>query len=587
MSISQIIGLFSGVALFLYGMSLMGDGLKQLSGNKLGPILFSLSSTQIKGVLFGTAVTAVIQSSCATAVMTVGFVNSGLMKLRQAIFVILGAILGTSITGWVICLGYLEGTEGIASLLSTSTLTGIVAVTGILLRMFGKKRTLVCIGNIMMGFAILMFGMSTMSSSVSSLGKEPWFLDALTGMSNPLIGILVGAAFTALLQSASAAVGIVQALSVTGAMTTESALPLLLGISVGASFPVLLSALGANVSGKRTAMVYLVASAMSMAAVAAIFYIINAVYPFSFMTLTMDPFSIATLNTLMRMAMVLSMLPLTDVIEGLVTFMVRDKQEDVQTIHLEERFLAHPAVALEQSRLTIDDMARLTARSISSALELLTNFTEEGFSKVEAMESEADQYEDQLGTYLMKLTATNLSEPQSREVSKYLHVLSDFERITDHALNLAQSAKERVEKRVLFSETAQEELHVITSAVTKVVSMTVSSFTTDNMEDAKHIEPLEETIDNLCDEMKMHHVQRLQQGTCTILQGFIFNDLLTNFERISDHCSNVAVAMIELNAGSFETHDYIDHLKERSATMFQEDLKKYESLYALPASDKA
>ncbi|MBQ6564693.1 MAG: Na/Pi cotransporter family protein [Clostridia bacterium] len=587
MSISQIIGLFSGVALFLYGMSLMGDGLKQLSGNKLGPILFSLSSTQIKGVLFGTAVTAVIQSSCATAVMTVGFVNSGLMKLRQAISVILGAILGTSITGWVICLGYLEGTEGIASLLSTSTLTGIVAVTGILLRMFGKKRTLVCIGNIMMGFAILMFGMSTMSSSVSSLGKEPWFLDALTGMSNPLIGILVGAAFTALLQSASAAVGIVQALSVTGAMTTESALPLLLGISVGASFPVLLSALGANVSGKRTAMVYLVASAMSMAAVAAIFYIINAVYPFSFMTLTMDPFSIATLNTLMRMAMVLSMLPLTDVIEGLVTFMVRDKQEDVQTIHLEERFLAHPAVALEQSRLTIDDMARLTARSISSALELLTNFTEEGFSKVEAMESEADQYEDQLGTYLMKLTATNLSEPQSREVSKYLHVLSDFERITDHALNLAQSAKERVEKRVLFSETAQEELHVITSAVTKVVSMTVSSFTTDNMEDAKHIEPLEETIDNLCDEMKMHHVQRLQQGTCTILQGFIFNDLLTNFERISDHCSNVAVAMIELNAGSFETHDYIDHLKERSATMFQEDLKKYESLYALPASDKA
>ncbi|MCR4883346.1 MAG: Na/Pi cotransporter family protein [Clostridiales bacterium] len=587
MSISQIIGLFSGVALFLYGMSLMGDGLKQLSGNKLGPILFSLSSTQIKGVLFGTAVTAVIQSSCATAVMTVGFVNSGLMKLRQAISVILGAILGTSITGWVICLGYLEGTEGIASLLSTSTLTGIVAVTGILLRMFGKRRTLVCIGNIMMGFAILMFGMSTMSSSVSSLGKEPWFLDALTGMSNPLIGILVGAAFTALLQSASAAVGIVQALSVTGAMTTESALPLLLGISVGASFPVLLSALGANVSGKRTAMVYLVASAMSMAAVAAIFYIINAVYPFSFMTLTMDPFSIATLNTLMRMAMVLSMLPLTDVIEGLVTFMVRDKQEDVQTIHLEERFLAHPAVALEQSRLTIDDMARLTARSISSALELLTNFTEEGFSKVEAMESEADQYEDQLGTYLMKLTATNLSEPQSREVSKYLHVLSDFERITDHALNLAQSAKERVEKQVLFSETAQEELHVITSAVTKVVSMTVSSFTTDNMEDAKHIEPLEETIDNLCDEMKMHHVQRLQQGTCTILQGFIFNDLLTNFERISDHCSNVAVAMIELNAGSFETHDYIDHLKERSATMFQEDLKKYESLYALPASDKA
>ena len=266
---------------------------------------------------------------------------------------------------------------------------------------------------------------------------------------------------------------------------------------------------------------------------------------------------------------------------------VRDKPENTQTVHLEERFLAHPAVALEQSRMTIDDMAKLTMRSITSALDLLRNYSEEGFAKVEAMESEADQYEDQLGTYLLKLTATNLSEPQSREVSKYLHVLSDFERITDHALNLAQSAKERDEKKVLFSETAQEELQVISRAVSDVVSMTVSSFYSDSLEDAKHIEPLEETIDNLCDEMKLHHVQRLQQGTCTILQGFIFNDLLTNFERISDHCSNVAVAMIELSVGSFETHDYIDHLKERSAFMFQEDLKKYEAEYSLPALEKA
>ncbi|MBQ6527291.1 MAG: Na/Pi cotransporter family protein [Clostridia bacterium] len=586
MSISQIIGLLSGVALFLYGMSLMGDGLKSLSGDKLGPILFSLSNTQIKGVLFGTVVTSVIQSSCATAVMTVGFVNSGLMKLRQAIAVILGAILGTSVTGWVICLGYLEGTEGIASLLSTSTLTGVVAVTGILFRMFGKKHTLVCIGNIMMGFAILMFGMSTMSSSVSTLGEQAWFIDALTGMSHPLVGILVGAGFTALLQSASAAVGIIQALSVTGAMTTESALPLLFGVAVGASFPVLLSALGANVSGKRTAMVYLVASAMGMAIVAALFYIANAIHPFSIMTMKMDPFSIAAVNTILRLAMILALLPLTDVIEGLVTFMVRDKVENQQTVHLEERFLAHPAVALEQSRITINDMAKLALRSIQSALALLHDYSEEGYNKVAEMEGKADLYEDHLGTYLLKLTATNLSEPQSREVSKYLHVLSDFERITDHALNLAESAKERVDKRVLFSETAQQELQVISEAVTNVVSMTVSSFQSGSLEDAKHIEPLEETIDNLCDEMKMHHVQRLQQGTCTILQGFIFNDLLTNFERISDHCSNIAVAMIELNAGSFETHDYIDHLKERSAYMFQEDLKKYESIYSLSPSTK-
>ncbi len=582
MSVSQIIGLLSGVALFLFGMSLMGDGLKQVSGSRLEPILFRLSGTQLKGVLFGTGVTAVIQSSCATSVMVVGFVNSGIMKLRQAISVILGSILGTSITGWVICLSYIEGTTGISSLLSTATLTGIAAVTGILLRMFSKKQSGVYIGNIFMGFAILMFGMSAMSSAVSPLGKAPWFLDLLTHMRHPAVGILVGALFTALLQSASAAVGILQALSVTGAMTLESSLPLLLGVTIGAAAPVLLSALGANVNGKRSAMVYLVLSVIGVLACASVFYIADAIVGFRFMDTVMNPVRTALVNSLFRFAMTVILLPFTDVIEAIVTLIFPDRpSEDTPDIHLEERFLAHPALAIEQCRLVINDMADLARRSIESAETLLWHYSEEGFTQVIDMEAGADRYEDVLGTYLTKLTGKNISISQSREVSKYLHVLSDFERITDHARNLAESARELHEKHVEFSEEAQHELHVITGAVSEVTRLTEDAFTVENLETARKVEPLEQVIDDLCDEMKLHHVDRLQKGTCTIRQGFIFNDLLTNLERVSDHCSNVAVAMIELDAGSFETHDYIDHLKERDTVAFNRELDSFRARFSL------
>ena len=437
------------------------------------------------------------------------------------------------------------------------------------------------LGDILMGFAVLMTGMSAMSASVSHLRDQNWFLASLTCLSHPIAGMIVGFVITAVLQSASAAVGIIQALSVTGVMTMGTALPLLMGVTVGASVPVLLSALGASVQGRRASMVYLVASGIGTGAVAAAFYIATSIWPLEALGHIMDPFSIALVNTLLRLALVLVLLPMGDVLEGLLTLMIPEREEAFKPIHLEERFLNHPSLALEQCRLTIFDMAALARQALDAAVSLLWNFSEDGYSQVLAMEEKGDRYEDQLGTYLLKLTAQTLSEQQSREVTKYLHVLSDFERITDHARNLAESAREASDKKVIFSDAALRELHTVTDAVSDVIVLAVRAFTQEDMDEAMHVEPLEEVIDRLCDEMKLHHVQRLQQGQCTILQGFIFNDLLTNLERVSDHCSNVAVAMIELSIGSFETHEYLDALKKRGTPAFQRDLETYEARYAL------
>ena len=584
MGISEIIRLMCGVALFLFGMTLMGDGLKRVSGNKLEPILFRLSSTQLRGMLLGAGVTAAIQSSAATSVMAVGFVNSGMMKVRQAISVIIGAILGTSITGWVICLSYVEGTGSLSSILSTATLTGVIAVIGILLRMFSKKQLHRHIGDILMGFAILMTGMSNMSGAVSGLGSQPWFTGMLTTMTNPLLGILVGAVFTAMLQSASAAVGIIQALSVTGAMTLSSALPLLMGVTIGASVPVLLSALGANTNGKRTALSYLVASFMGMMVVASLFYIADSIFHFPFMSMVMNPFSLAFVNTVFRFAMLCLLSPFMDVLEAVVSLMVPEKKltkEEDPTLRLEERFLGHPALAIGQSRITISAMAEQSRQALESAFSLLTSYSEEGFEAVEGMEASVDRYEDCLGSYLAKLTGQDLNEQQSMEVSKFLHTLSDFERISDHALNIAESAREIHEKNLHFSEDAKQELSVVIRALSRVVQLAVSSFESGDLSMAKQVEPLEEVIDELCDQLKLRHVDRLQHGRCTVAQGFVFNDLITNMERISDHCSNVAIALIELSSGTFDTHQYLEHLKEKQSEEFEQAAEKNRAEFAL------
>ena len=583
MHISEVISLLSGVALFLFGMTLMGDGLKRVAGNQLELILYRLSNTPIKGVLLGTGVTAVIQSSCATSVMVVGFVNSGMMKFRQAISVILGAILGTSITGWVISLSYLDGSSGVLSLLSTATLTGVVAVIGIILRMFSKKVLHHHIGDILMGFAILMFGMSVMSGSVSGLGKQSWFTGLLTSMSNPILGILVGKVFTAILQSASAAVGIVQALSVTGAMTFETALPLLMGIAIGASFPVLLSALGANTDGKRTAMVYLVAEVISVMVCAAVFYLGNILFRFTFLNTVMDPFSVALVNTILRFAMVVILMPFSDVLEAVVKLIIREKKDPSQNlfVRLEERFIAHPALAVEQSRLTINDMAVCAKDALSDAIALLDQFSDAGFDLVKKKEDDADRYEDSIGSYLIKLTGQELTDRQNADVSKYLHTLTDFERISDHAMNIAESANEMHQKKVSFSQEANHELSVVCAAANAIVELTVNAFIENDLEKAAQVEPLEDLIDQLCNEVKLNHVERLQQGKCTIRQGFVLNDLLTSLERVGDHCSNVAVAMIELESNEFDTHEYIERLRNNQSPEFVKTYEAYKKQFAL------
>ncbi|MBQ4017322.1 MAG: Na/Pi cotransporter family protein [Oscillospiraceae bacterium] len=583
MQVSEIISLLSGVALFLFGMSLMGDGLKRVAGNKLELILYRLSNTPIKGVALGTGVTAVIQSSCATSIMVVGFVNSGMMKVRQAISVIIGAIFGTSITGWIISLSYLDGSSGVLSLLSTSTLTGIVAVVGIILRMFSKKTLHQHIGDILMGFAVLMFGMHTMSASVSGLGEQAWFTGMLMSMSNPFLGILVGTVFTAILQSASAAVGIVQALSVTGAMTFETALPLLMGVAIGASFPVLLSALGANTDGKRTAMVYLVAEVISVLIGAALFYLSDIIFDFTFMGKVMDPFSTAMVNTLLRLFMVILLTPCIDLLQAIVSLLVPEKKDPSSDllVRLEERFLPHPTLALEQSRLTINDMAECSKDALLSACELLKHYSEEGFAHVKQKEDDGDHYEDSLGTYLIRISGQELDRKQNDDLSKYLHTLSDFERISDLALNVAESAAEVHQKNVSFSDEAKHELEVLCSATCEVASLAIRAFVENDLNLARRVEPLEELIDQLCNQIKLNHVERLQQGRCTIRQGFVLNDLLTSLERIGDHCSNIAVAMLELEIDAFDTHEYITELKNTQTPEFLSAYEEYEKRFSI------
>ena len=572
-----MISLLGGVALFLFGMTLMGDGLKKVAGNKLEIILYKLTSTPLKGVLLGTGVTAVIQSSSATSVMVVGFVNSGMMQVRQAIGIVLGSILGTSITGWILCLSNISG-SGWVSLLSTATLTGVVAVVGIVLRMFCKDLAKHHIGDILLGFAVLMYGMSSMSGAVAPLKDSAAFIQLLTRFSNPLLGVLVGTVFTCILQSASAAVGILQALAITGTITFSVAFPITLGIAIGAAVPVLLSSLGASVKGKRTAYVYLLIDVIGAVVWGVVFYAVNAAVHFPFTDTTMTTVSIALLNTIFRFATVLLLTPMIPLLEKLVSFLFPDKASTgalADIDRLEERFLAHPALAIEQSRLAIDSMARQAQDNILSAFSLLDKFSDEQFAALQENEEAIDHYEDKLGTYLIKITSKELTPRQTADVSKYLHTISDLERISDHSLNIGETAQELYTKKIVFSPTGARELKVMLAAVTRILEITINAFLDNDVAAAYRVEPLEELIDNLCDEMKLHHIDRLQTGECTLNHGFAFNDLLTNCERVSDHCSNIAVAMIELESDSFDTHEYINSVMAMHSHSFDEYYSEY------------
>ncbi|MBP5762574.1 MAG: Na/Pi cotransporter family protein [Lachnospiraceae bacterium] len=582
MTISDIISLFSGIALFLFGMTLMGDGLKATSGNKLEPVLFKLTDTPIKGLVLGGGVTTVIQSSSATSVIVMGFVNSGMMKVKQAIPVILGAILGTSITGWVICLSYIEGAGGVSSLLSTSTLTGVVAIIGIFLRLFCKDKGRRHIGDIMMGFAILMFGMSAMSGSVGGLKEQAWFDQLLSTLRNPLFGILVGIMISVLLQSASAAVGIVQALSVTGAIVFDNALPLLMGISIGAALPVMIAALGTNTGGKRTALSYLVSCILGVMTCASLYYIADAVFVFPFEGVAMNPVRVAIVNTVLRMCMIILLFPFLDILEALVCLIIPEKNNKSRDeISLNDRFIRHPSLAIEQSRLAISRMAEEAHQAVLESMHLVGRYSDKEYEEISELEDSGDHYEDELGSFLMKLSGQDLTERQERESTIFLHTLSDLERLSDHAKNIAGSAKEIHDKQISFSEEAHHELSVITAAVREILDITMNAFSGEDIELAMRVEPLEEVIDDISDEMKLNHIERLQQGRCSINQGFVFNDLITDYERISDHCSNIAVALIEIYSGSFATHEYLGQVKEEHNDIFDKCYNEYKTRFAL------
>ena len=583
MSILNVIMLLGGVAMFLYGMSLMGDGLKKVAGNKLELILYRLSSNPLKGILLGTGVTAVIQSSSATSVMVVGFVNSAMMKLRQAIAVIMGAVIGTSITGWIICLSSVSGGSPALELLSTESLSAMTAVGAILLKHISKKRSMQHIADILMGFAVLMFGMKTMSGAVSVLHDDPGFISFLTSFTNPFLGILIGIVFTAILQSASASVGILQALSSTGLITFDIALPIILGIAIGASVPVLLSGMGSSRDGQRTALSYLVIEVIRVVLFAAVFYGLNAFLHFSFMERVMNMFSIALLNTLFRITTVALLALFIPAIENLVVRLVPGNPADEERVRdmdrLEERFLAYPTLAVEQTRLTINKMAELTHQSMEKAMALLDNYSESGLAEVRDLEGIVDRYEDKIGSYLMKLTGREMTDTQNRAVSQYLRAITDLERISDHAMNIGERAQEMYEKKIVFSDKGTKEMKNLTDAIREILNITFQSFLNDDADTAARVEPLEQVIDRICLKMKERHATRLQKGKCTIGHGYVFNDLIADFERVSDHCSNIGIVIVDLISNSLDVHELSDEMHTDRPNRYQEYYEEFQGKY--------
>lgn len=581
-----VIILLGGIALFLFGMQLMGDGLKKVAGGKLEVILYRLSNTPLKGVLLGTGVTAIIQSSSATSVMVVGFVNAGMIKMKQAIGIIMGAIIGTSVTGWVLCLSDISGGAGWVDLLSTEVLAAVIGVIGIMFRMICKNPTKKHIGDIMIGFCILMVGMQNMSAAVAPLRSEPAFIDMLTKFSNPFIGILIGLLVTAVLQSASATVGILQALSVTGAISFSVALPIIMGIAVGAAMPVIISSFGATTDGKRTAFVYLLVDALGALIWAVVFYSVNHFVHFSFMDRTMTTVSIAFVNSLFRVATVAVLFPFIRFLEKMVCAIfkevVDEEDKDIVEISvLDDRFIAHPTVAIEQAKTVLCSMAHMAQKNLIRSMELLDTFSQVKYDKIQRREDKVDRYEDKLGTYLVKITQQELTSGQNKEVSKLLHTISDFERISDHAVNISQAAAELFNEKLRFSDCAVEDVELMSLIMKEIVGNVIDAFEQNKVEYAYKTEPLEELVDIYCDEMKMNHVKRVQKGECTLHQGFIFNDLLTDFERIADHCSNVAVAIIELELNVFDTHEYLINLKKDNGTNFDKYFEEYKEMFPL------
>ncbi len=582
MDIFDLIILLGGLGFFLYGMSLMGNGLKSAAGSKLEAILERLAGTPLKGILLGTVVTAVIQSSSATTVMVVGFVNSGIMKLTNAVGIIMGANVGTTVTGWVLCLADISGDSLFFEFLKPSTFAPILVLVGTILVVFIKNTQKQNIGKIVLGFGTLMVGMSNMSAAAEPLAEMPDFVNFITIFSNPALGILAGTLITAVTQSSSAAVGILQALALSGILPYSAVVPLVLGIGIGASMPVMISSIGANAGGKRTAFIYLYYNIIRTIIILPVFYTLNAVIGFEFMHENATMFGIALINSLFNISATIVLFPFTKLLERLTIITVRDDKRsetdgDSMLELIDKRFLATPEYALNQCHTVISHMAEMDLFNIKTAMQLQSKYDKKLGDKIEANENLADEYEDALGSYLVEISRLDLPERESYRASMYIHTVSDLERLSDHSMNLCELAEKLSKLSISFSDGALQELETINEAITEILELAVTAFRDHDMKAAIRVEPLEEVIDILCDELKDRHVKRLQQGLCSIDTGFIFNDLVNNYERISDHCSNLAIYVLRSNDKIFDPHKYllgIEH-KEYFESMFREYSDKY------------
>lgn len=586
MDFFSVLSMIGGLALFLYGMHVMGDGLSKVSGGKMEKILEGLTSNPLKAVGLGALVTAVIQSSSATTVMVVGFVNSGIMKLSQAVGVIMGANIGTTITSWILSLSGIESDSFFVQMFKPTSFSPILAIIGVAFLLFAKSEKKKDIGTIFLGFAVLMFGMDSMSAAVKPLADVPEFTGILTAFSNPLLGMLAGALLTAVIQSSSASVGILQALCVTGAVSYGVAIPIILGQNIGTCVTALLSAIGAKKNAKRAAMVHLYFNIIGTTVFLIVFYGLNMVLHFEFLGQAADAAGIAVAHSAFNIFATAILLPFSSGLEKLACLTIRDEEETEPQSEaaqlLDVRFLEKPAFAMEQSRNAAKKMAEASKESLFTALSMLGDYRETDAQKVIAEENNVDEYEDALGSYLVKLGQKDLNVHDSRDLSIILHCIGDFERISDHAVNIMESAKELHEKDLRFSEKALEELKVISKAVVDIVSISYDVFENTNIESAKKVEPLEEIIDELNQELKARHVRRLREGKCTIEQGFILSDITTSLERIADHCSNIAVCILQVAEDSFDTHSYLNAVKREDNATFQRRMEETRKQYPLP-----
>lgn len=588
MDFFNFITMLGGLALFLYGMNALGDGLTRVSGGKLEKILEKLTSNRIKAVLLGAGVTGVIQSSSATTVMVVGFVNSGIMKLSQTVGIIMGANIGTTVTSWILSLSGIESSNFFVKLLKPSSFSPILAVIGVILIMFSKKDKKKDIGTIFIGFAILMFGMDTMSNAVKPLADVPEFTRILTMFSNPVMGMMAGLILTAIIQSSSASVGILQALCATGSVSFGTAIPIIMGQNIGTCVTAILSSIGANRNAKRAALIHLYFNLIGTIVFMVIFYSLNAFLDFTFLNDSANAAGIAIVHTGFNVFATILLFPFAKKLEKLAYLSVRDEKmdpnanQDSEFQLLDVRFLETPAFAVDQCKNVAIRMAELAKDALLQSMDLIKNFDEKKATQVLSIEAKIDKYEDVLGSYLVKLSSKSLTEKDSGTLTMLLHCIGDFERISDHATNLVAAAKEIHEKGVGFSGKAVAELDVFSRAVRDIIEKTCDVFTAEDLILAGTVEPLEEVIDNMNDELKLRHVKRLRKGECTIEMGFIFSDITTNFERVADHCSNIAVCLIEINQNEFETHEYLDKLKQKDNSEFYKKYEKYKERYILP-----